>query len=279
MKRARWSAAAAGLALAAALVIPATATSAAPGDAALTIFHGLGPAPNSVDIYVDGALLAAGVDFGDSLEAELPAGTYTVEVCGAVDPAPDPLPAEGCEVSANFPNGGVDLTVENNTSYTVVAQFAGTGATTGRPTLVAYENDLSCVTAGDGRISFIHAATAPDVDVLFDGDVVFDDVAPESAPQSIDVTGTAAADIAMLIEIAADGTDLFDTTITQTPAGFNYTLIFVGNPQQDAIYTLIDTNYALDACVPPTTTTTAPAPTTTVPPAVTPVAVTPRFTG
>jgi len=279
MKRTRLSAAVAGLAILAALVIPATATSAAPGDAALTIFHGLGPAPNSVDIYVDGALLAPGVDFGDSLEAELPAGTYTVEVCGAVDPAPDPLPAMGCEVSADFPNGGVDLTVENNKSYTVVAQYAGTGATTGRPTVVAYENDLSCVTAGEGRIAFIHAATAPVVDVLFDGAVVFDNVVAESAPQSIEVAGNAAADIAMLIEIAADGTDLFDTTITQTPAGFNYTLIFVGNPQQDAFYALIDTNYALEDCVPPTIVTTAPAPTTTVPPAVTPVVANPRFTG
>ena len=106
-----------------------------------------------------------------------------------------------------------------------------------------------------------------------------DDVDPESAPPSFDDVGQSPADIAMLVESAVDGTDLLDgTTITQTPAGFNYTLIFVGNPQQDADYDIIGVNYQLEDCVPPTT-TTAPPPPTTVPPAVPPVQVTPRFTG
>lgn len=283
MKSKRWTAVAAGLAMAAAVVIPATASSAAPGDAQLTIFHGLGPAPNSVDIYVDDALLAAGVDFGDSLEAELPAGTYNVVVCGAVPAPSDPLPVGGCEISADFPNGGVDLTVADNTSYTVVAQYAGVGPAIGRPTVAAYVNDLSCVEAGDGRISFIHAATTDGpVDVLFDGVVEFADVEPQSAPRSMDVTGELGADLPVLIELSEGGADLFDFEITQSPLGFNYTLIFVGNPQQGALYGLVDTNYPLDDCVPPTTTTTTVAPTTSTtapPPAVTPVAVTPRFTG
>ena len=277
MKRSRWRAAVAGLAVVATMAIPATISSAAPGDAQLTIIHGLGPAPNAVDVYVDGDLLEADFQYGEQLPAELPGGTYTIEVCAANPAPPDPLPPEGCETSANFPNGGVELTVANNTSYTVMAQYAGTGATAGRPTIVAYPTDLSCVTAGEGRISFIHAATAPTVDVLFDGAVVFEDVAPEATPPGIEMPGDAAADIAMLIEVAADGTDLLDgQVITQTPAGFNYTLIFVGNPQQDAGYDLLDVNYEVDDCPPPTTTTTT---TTTVPPAVVPVEVVPVFTG
>jgi hypothetical protein len=60
MNRNRWSAALAGLALAGtAIIVPATVSSAAPGDAQLTIVHGLGPAPAAVDVYVDGALTIA----------------------------------------------------------------------------------------------------------------------------------------------------------------------------------------------------------------------------
>jgi hypothetical protein len=278
MKRTRWSAAIAGVAVAAAVTIPGTISSAAPGDAQLTIVHGLGPAPNSVDIYVDGGLVAGGVDYGETLEAELPGGTYTVEICGAVPAPPDPLPAEGCEISANFPNGGVDITVANNTSYTVVAQFAGTGQTTGRPTVIAYVNDLDCVEPGQGRISFLHAATAPIVDVLFDAAVVFDNVAPETnPPPSIERAG-GTVDITMLVEEATGGDDLVETQVTDLPIRNSSAVILVGNPQQDAGFDILSVDYPVEDCV-PVTTTTAPTTTTTVPPAVTPVVVTPVFTG
>ena len=285
MNRNRWSAALAGLALAGtAIIVPATVSSAAPGDAQLTIVHGLGPAPAAVDVYVDGALTIADFQYSEQQAAELPAGTYTVEICGAVADPPATLPDTGCEVSANFPNGGVDLTVANNTSYTVVAQYAGAGEAVGRPTVAAYVNDLSCIEPGLGRMAFINAGTVTEedegpivseqqaVDVFFGADLAFVDVTGQSPPETADIAPT---NFDMGVRNQVDETLL--TSGIQSPLSFNFTTIFVGNPAQDAPYDLLTINYALEQCVAPTTTTVAPP--TTVPPAVVPVAATPRFTG
>jgi hypothetical protein len=280
MKRSRLAAAFAAVTLAA-LVIPATVSSAAPGDAVLTIVHGLGPAPNAVDVYVDGALTITDFQYEEQQTAELPGGTYTIEICGAVPAPPDPLPDTGCEISANFPNGGVDVTVADNVNYTVVAQYAGAGGAVGRPTVAAYVNDLSCVEAGLGRVAFINAATVVEeivsddqsVDVFFDDDLAFVDVVGQSPPETDDLAPTT---FEMEVRSNVDELSLLTSDI-QSPLGFNFTMIFVGNPQQDAPYDLLSINYAIEDCVVPTT-TTAPT-TTTVPPAVTPVVVTPVFTG
>ena len=269
MKRSRWIAACAGLTLAATMAVPATIASAAPGDAALTIFHGL-PGAGAVDVYVDGALVQAAFAEGANFEAELPAGTYTVEICGADVEAPNPLPETGCEFNVGFPNGGVDLTVADDTSYTVVAQYAGAGNAVGRPTIVAYVNDLSCVEPGSGRFSFINAGTVvvqdddgPEVaaiqavDTFDDGDLQFADVAGQSAPETEDrLPATFAFEIRNQVD-----EPLFSANV-QSPLGFNYTTILVGNPAMEAEYDLLDINYELEDCVPVTTTTTT-APTTT----------------
>lgn len=283
MHRTRWSAAVAGLVLAGVTIIPATVSSAAPGDAQLTIVHGLGPAPAAVDVYVDGALTITDFQYEEQQAAELPTGTYTVEICGHVPAPPDPLPDTGCEVSANFPNGGVDITVVSGTSYTVVAQYAGAGEAVGRPTVVAYVNDLSCVEPGFGRTAFINAATVTEedegpiiadqqaVDVFFDADLAFVDVVGQSIPETADMAPTT---FDMGVRNQLDQQLL--TSGIQTPLGFNFTTIFVGNPTQDAPYDLLSINYQIPDCVPPTTTTTTVVTTTTT---VAPVPVTPRFTG
>ena len=283
MNRTRWSAAFAGLVLAGVTVIPATVSSAAPGDAAINIVHGLGPAPAAVDVYVDGSLAIADFQYEEQQASEVPGGTYTVEICGAVPAPPETLPDTGCEISANFPNGGVDITLANNTSYTVVAQYAGAGEAVGRPTIVAYVNDLSCIAAGLGRMAFINAATVTEedegpvvsplqaVDVFFDGDLAFVDVAGQSPPETADMAPTT---FDMSVRNQVDE-ELLNGGI-QSPLSYNFTTIFVGNPAQDAPYDLLTVNYAIEECVPPTTTT---APTTTVPPAVPPVTVQPKFTG
>jgi hypothetical protein len=283
MNRTRWSAAFAGLVLAGVTVLPATVSSAAPGDAQLTIVHGLGPAPAAVDVYVDGALTITDFQYEEQQTAELPGGTYTVEICGAVPAPPATLPDSGCEVSANFPNGGVDITVANNTSYTVVAQYAGAGEAVGRPTVVAYVNDLSCIEPGLGRMAFINAATVTEddegpivseqqaVDVFFGVDLAFVDVTGQSPPETADIAPTT-FDLGVRNQVD----EVLLTGGIQSPLSFNFTTIFVGNPTQEAAYDLLTINYAIEECVPPTTTT---APTTTVPPAVPPVNVQPRFTG
>jgi hypothetical protein len=267
------------------MMIPATATSAAPGDAALTVVHGLQSA-GAVDVYVDGGLVSAALGYGENFAAELPGGTYTVEICGADVEAPNPLPDTGCEFNVDFPNSGVELTVANNTSYTVVAQYAGLGGgeAPGRPTVVAYVNDLTCVEPGQGRISFLHAAAAPTVDALFDGTVVFDAVAPETTPPpSIERAG-GTVDIDMIVQTTEGDEQLLSFGLTSLPIRNSSAAIFVGNPQFEASYDLLSVDYAVTDCVPETTTTTsttAPSTTTTtaVPRPVAPVAATPRFTG
>jgi hypothetical protein len=279
MTGSRWKAGIAGLAVAAAITLPGAVSSAAPGDAQLTFINGIDSGP--VDVYIDGALAGAGIAYGVTVDAERPAGTYTIEVCAAEDPAPDPLPGTGCTTSANYPNGGVDITVANNETYTVVGQYAGAGQAAGRPTVIAYLVDLDCVEPGEGRIGFLHAANALNVDVLLDASVVFSDVAPETDPPPTTDRVGGAVDIAMVINETGGGTELFTTQVTNLPIRNSTALVFVGNPDNEVSYDLLSIDYPVEDCAPATTTTTTTAPTTTTtaPPAVTPVVVTPVFTG
>ena len=133
------------LAAGAATAVPA---SAATGDAAVTIVHGIPNTP--VDVYANGSKILT--DFMFKAVAgplQLPPGSYAIDVrkAGAAATAAPVLTATE------------QLTAGENA--TIVAALT----TSGTPALTTFANDTSAAAAGDGRLVVRHVAAAPAVDV------------------------------------------------------------------------------------------------------------------
>ena len=153
MRASIFAGSAAGLALVLSGALPAAA---APGDAQLSVMHGV---PGlTVDVYVNGDLTLDNFEPGDMAgPLALPAGTYTVAITAA-DAADDSAPAIG----------PVDLPLAAGMNYTAVAHLDAAGA----PTATLYTNDISQTAAGQGRLTVRHTAAAPAVDILAGGTAV-----------------------------------------------------------------------------------------------------------
>ncbi len=115
----------------------------------LRVLHASSDAP-AVDVLVNGAAFVSGADFKDGTALSVvESGTYTVQVNG-LTPG-----------SATAVIGPVDLTLEPNTEYTVIA--IGNVAEI-EPYIITAER--SNVTAGNVRATVVHgAANAPTVDI------------------------------------------------------------------------------------------------------------------
>ena len=146
--------AAAGLSLALVVALPAGA--ATPGNASLSVLHGV---PDlMVDVYVNGTLTLDNFAPGDVAgPLDLAPGTYTVAITAA-DAADASAPAIG----------PVDLPLEADKNYTAVAHLDAAGA----PTATLFTNDISTTAPGEGRLTVRHVAAAPAVDVLAGGTAV-----------------------------------------------------------------------------------------------------------
>lgn len=274
------AAAVAASAVVATSILGTSASSAAPGDAQIQFVNGIDSTP--VDVYADGALIAVDVAYGETGAAELPGGAHSIEVCAAASPAPDPLPDAGCTISAGYPDGGVPITLAGGASYAVVGQYAGTGPAIGSPTVAAYEIDVSCQSSVRGFVpgytTFVHAATAPTVDVLYDPGAVFDDVVPQSAPQPR--VGYLVPALGPVSVTVTAGDELLLEQAEQMRGETNRVLVFVGNPASEVSYDLLVADFGVPYCqAPPPTESTTTTTATTTGPAVTPVVATPRFTG
>lgn len=262
----------AGAAVAVAMLIPAT-TSQAAGTANVTMVHGIGPAPQPVDVYVDNALAAANFQYSNQATlSNVAEGTHNVKLC--VHAANPPATITDCAsygtTSVNS-NTGTDLTLTGGKSYTAVAAYAPSGATQGRPTVLAFEDTTTC--ANNARMDLYHAAAfAGDVNVLLDTQNL-GTVAPGAAGL---FSGSAKTNATVDIQKASDNTSLFTQTNVALPANVDTIKIFVGNPQQDANYDILTRTINVGACPTTTTSTTAPSTTSTTVRAAT---VTPRFTG
>ncbi|GEA86665.1 DUF4397 domain-containing protein [Cellulomonas cellasea] len=172
------TAGAAGLALAATAVLPASA--ATPGNASLSVLHGV---PGlTVDVWVNGERTLD--DFTPGTLAgplDLPPGTYSVAITAA-DAADASAPAIG----------PVDLALAADTNYTAVAHLDGAGA----PTATLFTNDTSTIAAGQGRLTVRHTAAAPAVDVLAGGTAVISNLSNPNE-QKLDLpAGTVSAAVA-----------------------------------------------------------------------------------
>ncbi|ROP66918.1 DUF4397 domain-containing protein [Curtobacterium sp. PhB115] len=141
---------------AAAVVLPATAATAATGDATLSVLHAV-PAV-TVDVYLDGKRALDDFEPG-SLAGPMmmPVGAHELAIT-ASDSSDDSKPIIG----------PVDVTLDAGGNYTAVAHDEADGS----PTATLFTNDTSTVPAGQGRLVVRHVAAAPAVDVLAGGKAV-----------------------------------------------------------------------------------------------------------
>ena len=136
-------------ALAAAFIaVPAGATSAQQS-VSVMLLHGIPGV--TVDVVVDGAVVIPGFEPGDMQDLSSFAGqtleNVEVRVAGTTDVAIGPV--------AEF-----DVPASGN--WTVVAHLDADGT----PTITPFENDTAAVDAGSGRLTVVHVAAAPAVDVV-----------------------------------------------------------------------------------------------------------------
>ncbi len=114
-----------------------------------------------VDVEANGKDVFTGFSFGDTQDLSALAGEtlggLKVKVAGtdttAIDVGDMRLPASG--------------------SYTVIAHLDGDG----NPAVSMFDNDISKIDAGEGRLTVRHTAAAPAVDILANGSPAFVDVA------------------------------------------------------------------------------------------------------
>jgi hypothetical protein len=253
------------------------------GGPGITIVHGIGPGPATVDIYLGGTdatewdLALAAVKYGDVKTEQLPAGGYNVLICtAAADPDETITACADNGASAVNGNSGTNVDVEAGVSELWVAAYGDPES--GRPVVVSFPLDLSCVEpTADARATAVHAATAPPVDVL---------AAPagnEPAPVVEDLAWgeSASADVPageydVAVELT-DGTPVLEATVP-LDAQFNTAAIVVGNPQFEAPFQPLLVRFPLEECGVATTVTTVPPTTPTTGPAAA-VTTRPTFTG
>lgn len=134
------------------LVVAAFAAPAnAQSGATVMLLHGIPDTP--VDVYVDGAEVIGDFQPADMQDLSAFAGqtlANVVVVPAGGDPATDGV----IEVPS--------LAVPGSGNWTVVAHLAADGT----PTLTPFENDVSTIAAGQGRITVRHTAQAPAVDIV-----------------------------------------------------------------------------------------------------------------
>jgi hypothetical protein len=228
-----------------------------------------------IDVYVDGALVLEAVNYRDvDPMGTISPGTHNVQLCFHNGAAADPLPGSGCPFGSVNSNAGTDVTIPDTANVSLVGAFGGESSSApGRPTVLAFVNDVSCVaSASTARVSGAHAAAwSSDVKVLIDGTQTF---GPLAAGES-DSTDRASSVSTVAFQEASDNTPLAEEPALDLAAQVNTIVFLVGNPQNGASYDTIVQTIPLDICAVATTTTTT-SPTSTT---VAPVQVQPTFTG
>ncbi|MGB5759835.1 MAG: DUF4397 domain-containing protein [Acidimicrobiales bacterium] len=113
-----------------------------------------------VDVEAGGENVFEGFSFGETQDLSALAGTTLVGL---------KVKAAGTDTVA-IDAGDVALPASGN--YTIIAHLDADGT----PTLGVFENDVSTLDAGKGRLTVRHTAAAPAVDILANGAVAFANV-------------------------------------------------------------------------------------------------------
>lgn len=176
-------------------------------DPIVTLFHGIPDAP--VDVLVDGAVVFADFAPGESedlspfagqtlkqLEVRL-AGTTTVVI------------------------GPADFPVPSGQNVTVLAHLDADG----KPTVTVFDNDTNLTKAGEGRLTVVHAAAAPAVDLVV-GDARPIENLSNGEAQALELpAGTISG-----AKLAPTGQDpAIDVPTVEIKAGYNLIVYAVGS--------------------------------------------------
>lgn len=200
------------LAVIALLAVPAAAF--AQEDGTVTVVHGV---PDlEVDVWVNGDALLPGFTFGTVTDPlTLPAGDYDVEIYPA-----------GTDPEGNDPALASTVTLPAGANASIVAHLDADGA----PMLSVFVNDISTISAGDGRVTARHVAAAPTVDILANDDVLFGGV---SNPQ--EGVADVPADTYNVKIVPAGATDpvVFETDLA-IPEGTNVIVYAIGSLEGDS---------------------------------------------
>lgn len=134
------------------------ASAASAQDARIHLLHGI--PDTDVDVAAGGDNVFENFSFGDTQDLSALAGT-TLEGLQVKLAGTDTVAIDAGDVA--LPSSG---------NYTIIAHLDATGT----PALAVFENDVSTVAAGEGRLVVRHAAAAPAVDILANGAVAFANV-------------------------------------------------------------------------------------------------------
>ena len=236
----------------------------------VNLFYGSSLGDVGVDVCIDGTEVATDLASGASTGSLASAGA-TVDLLVA-------LHEDGvaCNAKAAVLIDEVDVAVPEGGIIALVNGANGVGGAQPEYTVLA---GPTCVDAGEGRVTFFHAANAGPVDVLADAVEVVTDLA-NGQTESLDVAaGTSWADVEVVP--AGGGTPVVSTPfgpVVDAQESLVAVVGGVGGSPETQLYGVDVLTRDLPTCPPPTTTTTS-APTTTT--SVAPAAVTaaPRFTG
>ena len=212
-------------ALAAALIAIPAGASSAQEPVSVMLLHGIPGV--TVDVVVDGAVVIPGFEPGDMQDLSSFAGqtlqNVEVRVAGTEDVAIGPV--------AEFP-------VPASGNWTVVAHLDADGT----PTITPFENDTAAVAAGSGRLTVVHVAAAPAVDVVLGDARPVENLSNGSAQSLVLPAGEIAG-----AEIAPTGADpIAPVPTVSVVSGENLTVYAVGSPA-DNTFTFYTQTIALDS--------------------------------
>ena len=196
----------AALLLAPAAVLLSSSPAGAATDAKVSVFHGIPGV--EVNVYVNGKITLT--DFKPGAMAgplSLPAGTYKVEVTSyAADKSAGKKTADVI--------GPANIPVAAGHNYTIAAHLT----TAGKPTATVFDNDISKLPAGKGRVTVAHVANAPTVAITANGGTLIKSL---SNPNSASAVVPAAT---YKVGVVAGGKTVYSTSLP-VAAGVN-TIVF-----------------------------------------------------
>jgi hypothetical protein len=197
-------------ALAGAAVLAVAPTGAGDQESAtVSLMHGIPGA--TVDVVVDGSVVIPGFEPGSMQDLSSFAGqtlaNVEVRAAGTEDVVIGPIE------SLPVPDAG---------NWTVVAHLGADGT----PTLTPFENDVSPLAAGQGRLTVRHTAAAPAVDIILaDGSRPFTNLSnPNEAAADLPAGPITGAQIA-----PTGGEALAPVPDVELPAGTNLIVYAVGS--------------------------------------------------
>ena len=212
--------------MAIALASIAFAVPASAQDARIHLLHGI--PDTDVDVEAGGANVFEGFSFGDTEDLSSFAGA-TLEGVMVKLAGTDTVAIDAGDVA--LPSSG---------NYTIVAHLDASGT----PALAVFENDTSSIDAGSGRLVVRHAAAAPNVDILANGDVAFADV-PNGAEGSADLAaGTVSASV---VPAGASEPVVIGPADLPITAGSSLTVYAVGSLDADSLTVLTESISGLAA--------------------------------